>query len=125
MRSCANCKGGTRWEDGEGEEKNVKITVVPFFFLLACIAPSCTCQQDVRRVHRCSEGASSSVTSLSLSPVTLTLAVSAQPQILPASLPTTPCIPPPQSYVWRLCCAVCSQVATHGGHKQNYIRQSF
>lgn len=69
------------------EQKKVKITVVllfHFFFVLlpARTAPSCICQQDVRCVHRCSEGASTSLTSLSLSPVTLTLGVSAQPQIL-------------------------------------------
>lgn len=79
----------------EASEKKVKITVVLFFFflpLLSCTAPSCICQHEVRCAHWCSEGASSSLTSLSLSPVTLTLGASAQPQILPVTktLPVSP-----------------------------------
>lgn len=67
--------------------KRVNITVV---FFLAHTEPSCICQQEVKRVHRHIEGASSSLTSLSLSPVTLTLGVSAHFQILPPSLCVTP-----------------------------------
>lgn len=93
MHSSANCKGGTeggRGDEGmeEGSKRRWKLQW-SFFLCVSCTAPSCICQQDVRCVHRCGEGASSSVTSLSLSPVTLTLGVSAQPQIPPASLPVT------------------------------------
>lgn len=106
-----------------------------FFFFLACTAPSCICQQEVRCVHRCSEGASSSLTSLSLSPVTLTLGVSAQPQILPASLPVTktPSTSPSLSYIcivstmcfviYILHCVVTAWLKAgneNGGHTQNY-----
>lgn len=64
----------------EWSKREVKNDWGPLFFSSFTL-PSFICQQEVRCMHQCNEEAFSSLTSLSLSPVSLTLGISALYQI--------------------------------------------